>query len=518
MLNRKLERDNAWKFAGEIEKLLNNPPEQDGGRLLAKLREWRESGKLAPSPSATRTVLQLYADWMAEYVCENFPAPEKPEDSKFPTPEELEKTPDFPKEFAKLFQENGEYAQYGRPVYETHQATCRLFRAAAAYAALRPGKKGGKDAAPAFQAIRQAADGVKELPMTFDVYSNKISPMERYARALSRNGRQEKEPGTWRVPVKILRDCGSPEEATLITLIYYRHLTGIRQVKHNFTDFYRVPQAETGVYLAGRDQTAAVQKLVEQTRRQQVGYEKARNKGAARDKRRKHLRFTQLSLGPGDAKTYLAAISQEAFEAFRSCNKKGAKREDYLEISEEKPRAVLEALAEKPEKFEGVKGFMTAEQYAGKAEHSDILAALKRELSVEIWDSTWKNQQAKPAGPFRNASATWVLRLAMAAHWLKNGKGEEKTEVAPNDLTALLEQADAFNQLERAKREVFWREPPYQMTLGHAEREQGKRLYYRIFEKQEEQKPETTPEGPEGVCKAAEAQTGNLPPQEGGTV
>ena len=56
------------------------------------------------------------------------------------------------------------------------------------------------------------------------------------------------------------------------------------------------------------------------------------------------------------------------------------------------------------------------------------------------------------------------------------------------------------------------------MTLGHAEREQGKRLYYRIFEKQEEQKPETAPEGPEGVCKAAEAQTGNLPPQEGGTV
>jgi len=388
MLNRKLERDNAWKFAEEIENLLNNTQEQDGGKLLKKLQEWRESGMLAPAPSAARTVLQLYADWMAEYVCENFPAPEKPEDWKFPEQEMLESAPDpdFPKKFAKLFQGDCiQYGvQYGRAVYETHQATRRLFRAAAAYAALRPGKKAAGDAAPEFQAMKQAADGVKELPMTFDVYSNQISPVERYARALSRNGRwQEPTPGKWRVPVKILQECGSPQEATLITLIYYRHLKDVPTVKGGFTDFYRIPQAETGIYLAGRDQPAAVQKLVEQVQQQQTAYERARNEHTEAH-RRKHLRFTQLSLGPGDAKTYLAAISQAAFNAFQSCNKPEAKREDYLEISEEKPRDALEKLAEKPEEFEGsegIKAFMTAAQYAGTAKHNVILAALKQRLA-----------------------------------------------------------------------------------------------------------------------------------------
>lgn len=519
MLNRKLERDNAWKFAEEIEKLLNNAPEQDGGQLLKKLQEWRESGKLAPAPSAARTVLQLYADWMAEYVCENFPVHEKPEDWDLPRPAELEENPDLPKEFAKLFRADGDYAQYGRAVYETHLATRRLFRAAAAYAALRPGKKAAGDAAPAFQAMKQAADGVKELPMTFDVYSNQISPVERYARALSRNGRlQQQPPGKWRVPVEILQECGSPQEATLITLIYYRHLAGIQKVEGGFTDFYRIPQAETGIYLAEKDQTAAVQKLVAQVQRQQTAYERARNEHAE-VRRRKHLRFTQLSLGPGDAKTYLAAISQAAFNAFQSCNKPEAKREDYLEISEEKPRDALEKLAEKPEKFEGVKDFMTAEQYAGKAEHNVILAALKRELGVESWDPGWKNQQAKPAGPFRNASATWVLRLVMAAHWLKNGQSEKRTEIKPQELTALLETKDAFRKLERAKRQVFWRETPYQMTLGREQTKDGKtRLYYRIFEKQEKQKPETAPEGPEWPCEPAEVPGDDLPPQEGGAV
>lgn len=523
MLNRKLERDNAWKFADEIEKLLNNAPKQDGGQLLAKLQEWRESGMLAPAPSAARTVLQLYADWMAEYVCEKSQAPEKnPEDWKFPTQEMLESTPDLPKEFAKLFQENGDYAQYGRAVYETHQATRRLFRAAAAYAALRPGKKAAGDAAPEFQAMKQAADGVKELPMTFDVYSNQISPVERYARALSRNGRwQQQTSGTWRVPVEILQECGSPQEATLITLIYYRHLAGIQKVEGGFTDFYRIPQAETGIYLAGRDQPAAVQKLVEQVQQQQTAYERARNEHAEAH-RRKHLRFTQLSLGPGDAKTYLAAISQAAFNAFQSCNKPEAKREDYLEISEEKPRDALEKLAEKPEEFEGsegIKDFMTAAQYAGKVEHTVILAALKQRLDLEIWTPTWKNQQAKPAGPFRNASATWVLRLVMAAHWLANGQREEKAAVEPKELTALLETEDAFDQLERAKGEVFWWKPHYQMTLGREQTEDGKtRLYYRIFKKQKKQKPETAPEGPEGPCEAAEVPGDNLPPQKGGTV
>ena len=107
----------------------------------------------------------------------------------------------------------------------------------------------------------------------------------------------------------------------------------------------------------------------------------------------------------------------------------------------------------------------------------------------------------------------------MAAHWLKNGKSEKRTEIKPEELTALLETEDAFDQLERAKGQVFWRESPYQMTLGREKTEDGKtRLYYRIFEKQKKQKPETAPEGPEGPCEAAEAPGDNLPPQKGGTV
>lgn len=484
MINRSREAIDAIGFA----EALANPGE---GKRLDVLQQYRQSDALALVPSSAMDLRQHYADLIAEYVAAKGAA----EDNDPEAERIRDFGEDFEEKFRALFGEGTEYHQYGGAVFRTHELYCKFAEAAAAYALLRPGVKGAPDAVPAEEAIlnAMAQERARKKPLTFDVYANMISPMERYARAKSMPPPADCE--QVRIPRSLLamvsdadeasrlddtaaqddtdalagmqeiaaptaedaarkKSSGKktvcPEELALAAMLYYRHRP---KAVGRRTEFFPVAVREAGAYLTNGDQAKIIGKLREHARL---------------------LIYNEIYfVGRGNQeRQIMVALKQMAVNQFEACNKDDARRDTYFEITADKPRAIVDAIrTENQREMQDRKllvSYLTrnkdSESYVPWAENKDALLKLLQKILekrlVDVLVNGGGNMRSKAQAPFDRVTdpGGCILKLCMAAYVLDlNLTDCVNLEIDPGDLRLFLQEdpETVFWKLERVWTDVF---------------------------------------------------------------
>ena len=477
MNNRRREASDAVAFAEAMAEAAASGTEQENQRLLKVLQDYRRRDVLAIVPTSAMDLRQHYADLIAEHVVASGDAGQGGD------PFQQVDAPAREKFTALLGGEGNEYAAHAASACRTHALYCRFAEAAAAYALLKPGRKSAADAEPTEAAILAAMERERsvEKAVTFDVYSNMVSPIERYARALSMSPQESLE--RVRIPVALL-SCTSAEEANnadgaadgskkavhaeeiaLATMLYYRYKPDV--IEGKYTDHYPIAVREIGAYLADRDQAKAVSRLMAKPRL---------------------LRFHELYFaGRGDQERRLmVALKKWVVDEFKSCNKFEAKANAYMEVELTTPRALVNEIRNEIRRGEQERKLLTSfltrnndsvNYVPWEDKKEELLEVLKNQLNMHLKDIPEKGcrgmseSRQKPFDRARDTGA-YIMKLCMTACFV-NSKDDawKERSVKLDDLRGVLDQETekVFRDLESARTRVF--DGHMRMSYGWRKRE-----------------------------------------------
>ena len=477
MNNRRREASDAVAFAEAMAEAAASGAEQENQRLLKVLQDYRRRDVLAIVPTSAMDLRQHYADLIAEHVVASGDAGQGGDP--------FQQVDDHAREkfTALLGGEGNKYAAHAASACRTHALYCRFAEAAAAYALLKPGRKSAADAEPSEEAILAAMERERrvEKAVTFDVYSNMVSPVERYARALCRPAQEALE--RVRIPITLL-SCASAEESddadgsaagskkairseeiALAAMLYYRYRPDA--VDGKYTDHYPIAVREIGAYLAERDQAKAVGRLMLKPRL---------------------LRFQELYFaGRGDQERRLmVALKKWVVDEFKCCNKPEARANAYMEVELTAPRALVNGIRNEIGRGAQARRLLTsfltrnsgsADYVPWEDEKAVLLEVLKDQLNTYLKDIPAKGcrgmseSRQKPFDRARDTGAC-VMKLCMSACFVKSRDDAwDDQSVGLDDLRNVLnqEQDEVFQDLESARARVF--DGHMRMSYGWRKRE-----------------------------------------------